>query len=88
VAAGTTEREADERLPHGVDLVVYHVANDLLFVGVAAVPDTVREKRRGDHPGRVDFCPVGVRHQISGDLMDDELVKREVDACERKRVHV
>ncbi len=78
VAAGTTEREAEERLAHGVDLVVHHVADDLLLVGVAAVPDAVREKRRGDQSGRIDLSSVGVRHQISGDLMDDELVEREV----------
>ncbi len=41
VTAGATERQAEERLAHGVDLVVHHVADDLLLVGVAAVPDAV-----------------------------------------------
>ena len=58
VAAGTAEREAEERLAHGVDLVVDHVADDLLLVGVAAVPDAVGEERRGDQPGRVDLSSV------------------------------
>ena len=58
VAAGTAEREAEERLAHGVDLVVHHVADDLLLVGVAAVPDAVREERRGDQPGRIDLAAV------------------------------
>ena len=55
VAAGTAERQAQERLADRVDLVVDHVADHLLLVGVAAVPGAVDEERRGDQPVGVDL---------------------------------
>ena len=78
VAAGTPQRQSQERFANRVDVVIDHVTHDLLFVGVTSIPDTIREKCRRDQAGPMDLLARWRWQQIARHLHTYEFIVRQI----------
>ena len=73
VAASTRDRQSEDGLGQGVDLLVDHVRQELTGILLVVVLHTDREEPGGDQV----FLPLPVRfdrQQIAGDLLGDKAV--------------